>query len=515
MSSSISISEEVKDFTNNITKKKLAICGTQGQGKTTLMRKILQDKFGVVPETAVVGTTAPHQFEYSLECFFKVVFFTQEEVCNAIKVALPDDDSKEENEDYEIEKELVEDFFNDGNIEINGELPEEFANYYDQTRTEKFDSKTDLVKGLNCFYEELNRVDKLGLLLKHVTIGFPSPFLRWITLVDLPGNEDMLPHRNAFLNDQCEAADVLFLVHRRGAGAISKNQRKFFRRVCKRRGDRLLKMVVTNAMFNGTEIATDDERIKKSLPQSHRHIMDSVIHVESHEPLFLDEMTNYLRELLEETNIVNQVQSIENACERKIKNLKQIISKEVTCFKITVKALRKVIIFRINSLGRISWGADYFCRDLKYAQLQNSIVSGIATRLCVEFFNKPRYIEHPELTESIPINYNIPCDELLTLLRNYSNRYRYSPFFQYLNTLCGSGMVDRLEQYVEHQGGAHVEAICKLINDFLKQKHDEFLPKYMEQMVASFKTKTLSNETKEAINLFIEDVLSSVDLGQH
>jgi len=399
-------------------------------------------------------------------------------------------------------------FFQQKGVNGPDELPSGYDQYYNTREEHTYENAKDLQEGMNSFQKHIREIDKAGLLVKHVTIGYPAPILRWLTLIDLPGHEDMLQHRNEFLREQCSRVNALFLVHRKSGLQISKQASAFWRKVVHLNPK--VYMFITNARFNDADINSDDEIVRASLPCSHQHIAERIIHVESFAPLFLDELREFLQVRLGETDVCRKVEDIKQLVQLDAGSITEAALCHITAPCFTLDKIQSILKYRVSCLGRPSCGGDYFARDLIFAQRQNSILSGLAPGLL-------RAIgEHYPTT--IPANgyeFVFSCPMTFDLLRPWLADFSESPanqsFFTNINSIEGKGMTTKIENMVTNRNCTTLQVLVNQLNEFIAKQHQTFLNSYSEGLRNFLEASALSENARAAIDSFTMEVLQSVE----
>jgi len=492
----IQLTAEVDAYARQIPTCVLGLCGTQGQGKTTLLRQLLQLDLGQVPDDAQVGTTCPHRFVFSHRPYFAYQCFSRDEVADAVAVALHGDDDH---------RDVILDVLNDAGIDEDITMPQAYDQFYNLDDRQDFNDPTELLDGLVEFYTRMREVDQIGVLVRNVEVGLPSPILRWMTLVDLPGDEDMFPHRNAYFFDRVADLDVVLLVHRRGLGAISRKTRLYWRRVLQAHPN--VKFVITHSSVRDPA-TRDDVQIRKALPRDHLHVMDNPIRLDLVDPVQLEDLTRLLDQLLQQSNILENVAGIEPAA---LAGLTDELNKAVNALRppvLTEQYVRQALYGRIQRLCRIKLGAMPGNRDLKYAQLRRMVVPGLGPEIDRQLARLNQHNLRVK-DQEFPFNCNI---QIADLLSGWCEQRELVDFLQAMNTECGTGTADRLERRVWSDFDFIPNMVIAL-QEFVNTRFQERLQTNRDAIAHYLhQTQQLTEESRAAITIFQEQVRASTVL---
>mmetsp|Transcript_13982 Transcript_13982/g.17577 ORF Transcript_13982/g.17577 Transcript_13982/m.17577 type:complete len:258 (-) Transcript_13982:94-867(-) len=242
-----------------------------------------------------------------------------------------------------------------------------------------------------------------------------------------------------------------------------------------------------------------------------KNLIDTAIHVESVvEPKDITELESFLRELLDQTNIIPMVLDIEPLLRANIGMQIESSLAEIQIPRVELDTIQRFLEYRVNCLGKTSFGATTGARDLKYAQSRNSILSGIAPKVfgcIVDLYPRTVTVQEFTFQFACPVEY----DSLQVWMTNFSEEKRKKYFFEKINSLEGTGMTDNIASYVKKE----VDLLTLFVNElagFITEAHNSFISSYNSSLVNFLEPTFLSPESEAAITLFIEEVTTSVAL---
>merc|ERR1712137_271257 len=442
--------EQTQTIFNKVSTFVVGVCGSQGMGKTTLIRTLLDIDLGKVTQSDR-QTGSGVTYYYSDTFHFSAIFSTASKVEHSINIAMKGRYA----DDVEIHME-------NANVTLDNLLVS-LADYQERFASAMhYGSLNELIEGLNALLEELDRDDPLGLLMDSLMVCLPLPILRWITLIDMPGEESMFPHRNAFFLDNGLIVDVLLLVVRRCGTALTGDQRRYCHQALK--FGRPTKIVITNGF---EQVAPSDANIRNLWRQEDQKKLGKFVHVDLIQGLH-NELFDFLRELWDQGEIERQIRVLGG------EQMQFHLGIHIPLPIIDPESIRTVLLLHINMLAD---GVDPELGEsnLLFAQATNCLLTGIHPYI---FYNLQAQLP-TEISLTDEITYPIQCpygsayqNDVQSFLNEFSQRHELSsPFFQHLNQM----EVDDLVKYVTEEPSEIFETIAANLAEQLMTRRFLFI----------------------------------------